>query len=327
MKSSKKAMKEAASRAVLDGFVRTIRTFESRFNIAKALIGEPDWGLYVPELYLSNPEPILAPQQHGSFFDNSYSGKSVTVCVIGDAHDSPHLPDKSRFKVLGRWANSMCPDYVIQLGDWGTFDSFNRYTERGSYESQLLPTWKQDLESLEESIQAFEDGFSGGDSIKWITTGNHENRAARYENSDPRLRDTIVPAWQEKFISREWNLKPYQEYLFVEGVGFIHHVTNGMGKAFGGVTANQRAASESVFSVVHGHDHKLEFATRAKIGPSRPVEMISAGCALPQNYVEPYAKHATTGWFWGTLFVKIRNGEILDKSAISMETLYEIYGN
>jgi hypothetical protein len=82
-----------------------------------------------------------------------------------------------------------------------------------------------------------------------------------------------------------------------------------------------------VFSVIRGHDHRLEFATRAKIGPAHPVEMISAGCALPQNHIEAYARHGTVGWWWGALFVKIRNGQILDKSAISMETLYEVYGN
>jgi len=319
-------MKEAAERAVKDGFVNTISTFESRFRISVAINGDPDWALYSPEVY-NVPEPTGRELiDHGAFHNVNHNGEAVTVCVIGDAHDDPRMPDKSRFEVLGKWAASMCPDYIVQLGDWATFDSFNRYTERGSYESQLLPTWKQDLESLEESIAAFERGLGPYEGKKWVTVGNHEVRAKRYEYSDPRLLGTIVPAWEAKFLSKGWKLKPYQEYLFIEGVGFIHHVTNGMGKAYGGITANSRAASDSVFSVIRGHDHRLEFATRAKIGPAHPVEMISAGCALPQNHIEAYARHGTVGWWWGALFVKIRNGQILDKSAISMETLYEVYG-
>jgi hypothetical protein len=133
-------MKEAAERAVKDGFVNTISTFESRFRISVAINGDPDWALYSPEVY-NVPEPTGRELiDHGAFHNVNHNGEAVTVCVIGDAHDDPRMPDKSRFEVLGKWAASMCPDYIVQLGDWATFDSFNRYTERGSYESQLLPT-------------------------------------------------------------------------------------------------------------------------------------------------------------------------------------------
>ncbi len=56
------------------------------------------------------------------------------VCVIGDAHDSPHLPNKERFYWLGRFAAEHNVDWVVSVGDWMTMDCFSSFNDRATFE-------------------------------------------------------------------------------------------------------------------------------------------------------------------------------------------------
>jgi hypothetical protein len=326
LQTGRQAVQEAGRRAVADGWVNTYPAFETRLKRARELHREPDWTLYRAPVYQSPTITAATYQEPSHDAMAVVDGQTYKVCCIGDMHDDPRLPDKSRFKAIGRWAADQEPDVLWQAGDWATFDSFSRHTEKGSRESQLAPTWKQDLNSLLQSVEAFEKGFGCKDYQKVMTEGNHELRVAKYENTDPRLYGSLAPQWREIFTERGWRVVDFGEYYFIDSVGFIHHPINGAGKAFGGVTGNQRAAADAVFSIVHGHDHKLEFSSRAKIGPVRPVEIISIGCSLPWGHVEQYAKLGTTGWWWGCVTLTIRGGQIIDKSATSMLTIMEKYG-
>lgn len=241
-------------------------------------------------------------------------------------HDDPRLPDKSRFEWIGSWIKEERPDVVVQIGDWGTFDSLSMHAKPGTFDAQNNPSWESDLKSLEDSIAAVEAGLAGFSCPKYLTEGNHENRTNRYENSDPRLVGSLTTAWQSLFLSRGWEIIPFGEYLMLSGVGIIHHPISAMGKAFGGVTGNQRAGSAALFSIIHGHDHKLEIASCAKLGQTDPVEVMSIGCTLPEGHVEAYARISATGWWRGVVKVVVQDGRILDKHAVSMVTLERLYG-
>lgn len=320
------AIEEAGKRALAAGMIRSIGTFNSRYSLAKRTIGEPDWALWRATNY---QRPMGATTQIGAYEPQETvrpTGKKVKVCVIGDAHDDPRLEDKDRFKWMGRWCAHEAPDYVIQLGDWGTFDSMSKHAQPGSLSKQLQPSWMQDLESLHLSIGAFEKGLKG--KVKKImTAGNHKDRVARYEDSNPDIAGALVPQWKQLFQSEGWRIHEFGEYAFIEGVGFIHYIVNGMGRAYGGKTGNQRAGNDSVFSIVHGHDHRLERTSAPKVGPFKPVEVISAGCSLPWGWVEPYAKLSPAGWWWGVSTLTIQEGMILDMQATSMLTLEEKFGD
>lgn len=321
-----KALTEAARRAVAAGVIGSPNSFRTRIQVAKARGIEPRWDKWRPAVYQRHHDAkgrlaLASPAA------STPDGESVRVAVIGDLHDDPRLPCKGRFRALGRWAAAQEAAHVVQLGDWMTCDSWTSHAERGSYASQLLPSWAQDLESLEESLDAFQKGWAGHDAHRHVTEGNHEYRCARAEDREPRLVGTIVPAMRGAFARAGWRVRDYGEYLFINGVGFIHHPVNGVGRAYGGKTANARAANEAVFSVVHGHDHRLEWHSAPKIGPARPIEVISAGCALPWGHIEDYARHATTGWWWGALVLEIRDGQITDRAAHSMLTIMERFGD
>lgn len=230
---------------------------------------------------------------------------------------------------MGRWASAMEPDYVVQLGDWLTLDSLSTHAQPGTIERNLLPSFKDDLGAAEESITLFHEGLKAkelaGSGLIFIY-GNHEHRAHRFENRTPELEGVVADNIDRVFTAGGFRIIPYGEYLFIEGVGFIHHVNNNLGRPYGGKTAPQRIATDSVFSTISGHTHQRHSAAVPKIGPNLAVRAISAGCALPFGHVEQYAKHSTTGWDYGVLFVTICDGQILDEQWFSMLTLEERFG-
>lgn len=312
------AIAAAARKAQESGLVKTHKAFRSRVEAARQRHREPDWTLWRPPVYTrASPETVIDPYR---LMEASIpTGKRVTVCVIGDMHDDPRMDSKDRFLWIGRWIASEAPDYVVQIGDWATFDSMSRHHERGSKEAQLAPSWPHDLESLYLSLGAMQKGMGGRGHAKFvITEGNHEKRVARYENANPNVGNALSVQWKGAVREHGWNVRPFGEYYFIEGVGFIHHPINGAGKAFGGETGNQRAGAKATFPIVHGHDHKREVISVSKIGPSPEVSVLSVGCSLPWGWVEEYAMHAATGWWWGVTKLWIQDGMITDVSFTSM---------
>ncbi len=80
-------------------------TMNGRIAAAKLHYGlEPDDTLYRPRQYQhhSPGAPAMVSQDH--IKEPIPEGDPIVVCVIGDAHDSPHLPNKERFYWLGRFA-------------------------------------------------------------------------------------------------------------------------------------------------------------------------------------------------------------------------------
>jgi hypothetical protein len=227
---------------------------------------------------------------------------------------------------MGKWVADQGFDELWQVGDFCTMDSLTRHAHPGSKTFADLPSFRDDLDSLLLALQAFKTGLADWSGPKTITLGNHEHRAAKFEDDNPQMAGHVMNAIVMAFESFGWRVIPFGEFAFTHGVGIVHHPINAMGKAYGGKTANQRAGSDSIFSILHGHDHKYEIAPSAKIGPMGHLDIISVGCALPHGLVEDYAAHGPSGWAWGVCDFRISEGQILDKNFTSMPTLEERYG-
>lgn len=246
--------------------------------------------------------------------------KTVRVLVIPDVHLCPSSPDVSRMEWIGRHAAEMDPDEIVQLGDLGTFDSVNRHAQPGTIEHAKNPRVLADFDVLARGLDRFDRGLGRCRARKRITKGNHENRLDRFENDNPQCQGMFADRFDEIANKAGWGVTPFSEYSFIEGVAFIHHAVNGMGRAYGGKTAPSRIANDSTFSIVHGHTHQRHSVAAPKMNAGM-VRVISAGCALPQGHIEAYAKHSLTGWSYGVMGLTIRSGQILDEEWISMETL------
>ena len=101
--------------------------------------------------------------------------KILKVLVIGDTHDSPHIPDKSRFGWFAKHIRKTKPDYVVQIGDFATFDSCTHYIRDDSYTAKIdKPIFMKDIESLDSAMEEFQYHLKDFKIKKYLTLGNHE---------------------------------------------------------------------------------------------------------------------------------------------------------
>lgn len=320
------AIAVAAVEAVKDGFCKSDRAFISRLSTAKVVHGlEPDESAYRPRVYLHRPPgaPVIAYQDH--ITEPVPEGDPITVCVIGDAHDSPHLANKERFYWLGRFAAEHQVDRVVSIGDWWTLDSFSSHTDRATFEGLSKPTFVQDLESFHASQRQFQRGLGGHRPIKDVTLGNHELRAWRWDNNHPEA-EPHGQKIEEAFAQWGWRTTPYGQYRFIGGVGFVHIPLNGLGKPMGGVTGGQRSAAGAMFDIIHGDSHKAQISVADKLGPVRAPTVYNAATALPNGFIEGFANKGGSTWRSGVCLATIWGGHVREWSFTEMALLQHRYG-
>lgn len=323
------AIRAAGVEAVKEGLVGSVNGFITRVRIARDTFDlRPDEALYRPQRYQQPvPRAVVAPAAPMAVDMARPRGEPERVLAIGDLHQDPRHPD--RLEVLtwiARYASEHRFDRIIQIGDWSTWDSVNQHDRNDSYAARFKPQISDDMENLKQSLQAWRAGMAPDYKPRQhVTLGNHENRLERFENATPEAHGTFTRQRDELFLQFGWMVRPYGEVLYVNGVGFTHHPVNGAGRAFGGETGPQRAANKTTVPIVSGHTHRRQVHDAAKIGPVESISMVEIGCALPWGTIEHYARHATTGWWWGVVPMTVHGGAITDLSFVSMLTLQAGY--
>jgi hypothetical protein len=256
--------------------------------------------------------------------DNISRGERLKVVCIGDAHDSPHLDDKSRFVHIGKHINAVRPDVVVQIGDFMTADSVSTHAGNHTIEGKHKPTFNDDLNSFRLALDAFNDGLGSFNPEKHVTLGNHELRLLKFEQEHPETEGMIGEKLHLALSDRGWKYSPYGEATFYGGVAFLHCAINRMGKSFGGKNSELQVANELLTDCVVGHSHIKRVHKAPKLH-HRHVTVVNVGCALPEGYIEPYAKVAQTGWSYGVMTLTIKDNHIQDDEWVSMATLAERY--
>ena len=320
----------AAEIAIAKGIVNARQTFTGYLEAAKELYGlAPDESLWRAARYQQpQPRSMLqeAPPQDPEAF--AFNGPLERVLVIPDLHQDPRHPDRADVLL---WAGRLCRDRkisrVVQLGDWGTFDSASRHDRNETLKARLKPTIQADLESVKESLALWNKGKGDWKPKQLMTMGNHEDRLRQFENNNPESHGTFTTQLEEMFAQFGWRTAPYGELRYVNGVGFTHHPTNGMGRAFGGKTGQQRAANEMTCSLVSGHTHQWKFTSVPKIGPSGGLDLMEAGCAMLWGEVEHYAIMNPTDWWWGLTIIDVVDGRIPYHERLPMYELRERYSD
>lgn len=315
------AVAAAAQDALAAGEVKSINAFESRVSAITGTEWEPDWTLYRPRQYqhASPGEPVIPSQDHVQEPDPD--GRPITVAVIGDAHDSPHLPNKERFYWLGRFCAEHQVEWVVSIGDWWTMDCFSSHTDRATFEGRAKPTFEQDRESFHASQREFQRGLGAHKPKKLCTLGNHEKRAWTYTNHHPdglsygQLVDEAFAQWG-------WRTAPYGEYRFIGGVGFVHIPLNGLGKPL----APGQRVNKAMCDTIHGDDHRATQITDHKSGPFRSPTIYSAATALPPGFIEGFANKGGSAWRSGVCLATVWDGHVRSWSFTEMLLLRRLYG-
>lgn len=322
MGGGKSAVEAAAKEAADQGVVKARNTLSTRLDAAKTIYGiEPDWSLYRPRQYLHTPPGVAAVAFQDHIAEPDPDGEPEHCAVIGDAHDSPHLPDKCRFRWLGAYIEEHGFTRVRATGDWLSLDSFSTHADPASFTARHKPTFDQDMDSFHESQRAFHLGLNGHKPKLGITLGNHEHRAVKYDNAHPdgTLHQLKL---EEAFLQWGWRTTPYGEYVFVGGVGFTHIPFNAIGKP---LAAGQRA-NKAMFDTIHGDDHRATAMTEFKSGPVRSPTIYSAGTALPPGFIEGYANKGGSTWRSGIAEATLWGGFVRKWSFEEMILLKRRYG-
>lgn len=284
-----------------------------------------DFSLSKPEIDI---EPAISSKPRITVkVPTSPDGPVMRVCAIGDTHDSPKLTDKRRFTWIARHIAATKPDKVVFIGDVGDFESCSTHEVIGSTEHSLRPSYKRDLESLEECLSGYSKELGIGAIPIHVLEGNHEHRVVRFENLHPETNGLWKQQLDDLWARYDWRALPYGEFLFLHSVGFTHAPMTIMGRPYGGKFSENQIGNDTVFSIVYGHTHRSAFRRVPKIGPSQSVEVLNLGSAMPDGYVARYAGTATTGWTYGIFDLELRAGHITDHRFISMSRLGEQYGD
>lgn len=256
--------------------------------------------------------------------DATPPSSKIRVVCIGDAHDSPAIPDKSRFRWIGKYITETKPDIVIQIGDFATLDSLNGHIPNESYHGKTKPTFIADMVSFNEALGEMNipDGIE-----KHCTLGNHERRLYLFEDRAPEAYGMMQHELQSVFDRHKWTFSPYGVPYVLGGVSFVHACLNSLGKTFGGKNAENTIANDAIGDWVIGHSHRERMHRAAKLGANNYVKIINVGCALPDGHIEEYAQHTLAGWSHGIADMTITGGHVQDYRFVSMAHLSETYGS
>jgi hypothetical protein len=278
----------------------------------------------VPTLLLRAAEP---PPQEAM----EPAGTARRVLCIGDLHQDPRKPHRmATLTWIARYASEERFERIIQMGDWSTNDSASSHEKGDSRQARFKPGFRDDLDNLMASHQAFRRGMASDYRPKLdFVMGNHEWRFERYENAHPEAHQTFTLERDQTFAQFGWRVRPYGELLYVEQVGFAHHAVNGAGRAFGGKTGPQRGANETTISIVGAHTHRKQNHDAPKIGPLGLVSMIEVGCAMPWGEIETYVQsdHSPLGWWWGVVPMTVQDGLVTDLEFKSMRAIRDRYSD
>jgi hypothetical protein len=254
--------------------------------------------------------------------DTSHRSGKIRVVCIGDAHDSPDIPDKSRFRWMAEYIRQEKPDIVIQIGDFATLDSLNSHVGNETYGGKSKPTFMADMESFNNALGEMDlDGIE-----HHVTLGNHERRLFLFEERAPEAYGMMQCELQKVFERHKWTQSPYGVPYVVGGVSFVHCALNSLGKSYGGKNAEGTIANDAVGDWVIGHSHRERMHRAPKLGGNNFVKIINVGCALPDLHVEAYAQHTLTGWSFGIADMIIQHAHVQDYRFVTMEHLGETYG-
>jgi predicted phosphodiesterase len=277
------------------------------YEFAEPIHGEPVKPRYRVQA-ISRPSVVDAP--------------IVRVMVLGDPHDKPGR-DKSRFTWMGRHAAETKPDYIVSIGDWASLDSLSTHEIPGSAGDADRPGFWEELDSLDESLGLFRAEIEG--PILIHTHGNHEHRATRAANRQPKLNGDMPLRLDEVFSRYGWRTHPFGQFVDIHGVDFVHCPLNVMGREMGGQHVERNVANMTTRSLCFGHTHRAQVTNFSKVGQQRKITVVNVGTSMPFGEVEKYTGLAMSGWSYGVFELRIRDGEILSVKNWDMLEIEGLY--
>lgn len=252
----------------------------------------------------------------------------LKILVVGDAHAKPDTSN-ARFDWLGRLIVDRQPDAVVSIGDWTDFPSLGDY-DRGKRCFEGRRYWK-DLHASWDArarVMAQLDSYNAGSRRPYRpkfyeTLGNHEHRAWRVIDLEPRFEGTIDPHGDLRLKEFGWQLVPFLDVIELGGVAFSHYFPkNGRAPAYTTKHLAANTLAHTHRSSVFGHAHRLDYFEEPR-GEGR-IQCVNAGCYF--EHWEEWAGQQNRSWSRGLLeLTDVREGQF-GYQWLPMREIRSLYG-
>lgn len=243
--------------------------------------------------------------------------------IIPDTQTRPGVP-LDHLDWVGKYIALKTPDVVIHLGDHWDFPSLNGHEEPGSapmegkrYADDLFvgnEAFKRLCLPMEAEIASRRKNHKKRwEPRKVFLVGNHEARADRVANNNPKLLGTIG---SDQCDVRDWERRPFKEQVLIDGIYYSHFFSNvGTGKPIGGTPTNRLTKVNASF--IQGHEQGRQGGERVTATGKTIRAIVAGSCYLHrEEYREPHQRH----WRGVLILSEVRDGEF-DCAEVSLNYL------
>lgn len=257
----------------------------------------------------------------------------MKILVFGDAHDTPDT-NKLRFQALGNYILQQKPDHIVQLGDFSSLDSLShwdkdkRLTMEGRRYREEIDSTKTCIKHMIKPIEDFNYWQKSSKKAqyrpKWHWfLGNHEQRLNRYIDQHAELWDTLDYV-RDAEIGNIGDVTVYQYPCVGEimGVYYCHAPHNRVGP-INSQYVGERTLDWHEKSVVYGHTHRYQVASRFRYGSDHPIYAVNCGCFFDRT--PEYAVGGHHDYWKGILVLDYYQDGKFDVTQVSLEKLYRQY--
>jgi len=236
---------------------------------------------------------------------------SKKILVIPDAHAHPDY-DNRRFIALGKLIVDERPDTIVCIGDFADMPSLSSY-DRGTrgFEGRR---YNRDIEAARQAnnylwhaLDTYNEQQKRNKKAQYkprkvMCLGNHEARIDRVTQSSSELHGTISMD-DLGYEEAGWEVYPFMDKVFIEGVGFSHYFASGvMNRPIGGEHIGNSLLSKNYMSSVQGHSHLYNHAIRTR-ADGQKMHGLAVGCFVHPEYTEGWCAGARHLWWEGVLLL------------------------
>jgi hypothetical protein len=176
---------------------------------------------------------------------------------------------------------------IIHIGDHADMLSLSSYDE-GKKEMEGRRYWEDiraanaAFDLLNDPLIRFNRHRLASHKVQWqpskhIMLGNHEDRINRAISGTPKLEGTIGIS-DLNYARHGWQVHPFLEPAFIDGVGYAHYWYNPMsGKPYGGMIETRLKNIGQSFTM--GHQQGLYFGIRY-VGGQQQCGLVAGSCYL-----------------------------------------------
>lgn len=219
---------------------------------------------------------------------------SDLTIVVGDEHVGPGQ-NLRRATWLRRFIADVNPSRVVHIGDFGTFDSLSGW-DKDKRKKMEGRRFAKDVAALKQYVHLMEPNAFDSPYETILLEGNHEDRIARYLDTNPVMEGQLDYATQIG-IKDQWKILPYRRYYKHAGISFTHIPIMENGKPVAGKYATGKALEVCRDSIVFGHTHRLDYTAVHRHGQPHLQEALNVGCYF--EHIDDYAKGSMTSYWRG----------------------------